>query len=171
MELHLLALMELNNQLLLNLYWEVLRYIRMPSLVDREKMKSPITPDTIREGLDSGDVMALDEQGDPGCLCTAGGEDVFVYPREIAAGSGEIAAIPFQWNIYRNRPQMRYTLASILIRKILYGVYPVGSYLPSLPELSERYGASLTTVRRTPGPAGGAGRHGILSGQGYPWYA
>ena len=44
---------------------------------------------------------------------------------------------------------MRYTLASILIRKILYGVYPVGSYLPSLPELAERYGASLTTVRRT----------------------
>ena len=70
--------------------------------------------------------------------------------REIAArGAEEIAAIPFQWNIYRNRPQMRYTLASILIRKILYGVYPVGSYLPSLPELSERYGASLTTVRRT----------------------
>lgn len=58
MELHLLALMELNNQLLLNLYWEVLRYIRMPSLVDRGKMKSPITPDTIREGLDSGDVVA-----------------------------------------------------------------------------------------------------------------
>ena len=39
------------------------------------------------------------------------------------------------------------TLASILIRKILYGVYPVGSYLPSLPELAERYGADVEKAR------------------------
>ena len=150
MELHLLALMELNNQLLLNLYWEVLRYIRMPSLVDRGKMKSPITPDTIREGLDSGDVVAWMNKAIRDVYVPLEERMFSFIHREIAArGAEEIAAIPFQWNIYRNRPQMRYTLVSILIRKILYGVYPVGSYLPSLPELSERYGASLTTVRRT----------------------
>lgn len=150
MELYLLALMELDNQLFLNLYWEVLRYIRMPSLVDRGKMKSLITPDTIREGLDSGDVVAwMNRAVWDVYVPLEEGLFSFIHRETAARGAEEIEAIPFQWNIYRNRPQMRYTLASILIRKILYGVYPVGSYLPSLPELAERYGASLTTVRRT----------------------
>lgn len=59
------------------------------------------------------------------------------------------AQIPFTWTIYRKRPQMRYTLASTVIREILWEVYPVGSYLPSLPKMAERYQVSLITVRRT----------------------
>ena len=30
--------------------------------------------------------------------------------------------IPFRWTIYRRRPQVRYTLASIIIREILWGI-------------------------------------------------
>lgn len=44
---------------------------------------------------------------------------------------------------------MRYTLASLLIREILYGTYPKGSYLPSLPQMERRYGVTLATLRRT----------------------
>lgn len=57
--------------------------------------------------------------------------------------------IPFTWTIYRQRPQVRYTLASTIIREILWEVYPVGSYLPSQPKLAERYQVSLITIRRT----------------------
>ncbi|WP_455616754.1 winged helix-turn-helix domain-containing protein [Eisenbergiella sp.] len=60
-----------------------------------------------------------------------------------------IRQIPFHWNIYRQRPQLRYTLSSRLIREIIKGMYPVGSYLPSIPELAKKYGVSAATVRRT----------------------
>ncbi len=57
--------------------------------------------------------------------------------------------IPFRWIIYRKRPQLRYTLASIIIREVLWEVYPEGSYLPSLPKMAEKYQVSLITIRRT----------------------
>jgi DNA-binding GntR family transcriptional regulator len=59
------------------------------------------------------------------------------------------AQIPFTWVIHRQRPQVRYTLASTIIREILWDVYPVGSYLPSQSKMAERYQVSLITVRRT----------------------
>ena len=60
-----------------------------------------------------------------------------------------VKQIPFSWIICRRRPQVRYTLASEIIREILWEDYPVDSYLPSLPKMAERYGVSLSTVRRT----------------------
>ena len=60
-----------------------------------------------------------------------------------------VRQIPFSWTIYRRRPQVRYTLASVIIREILWERYPVGSYLPSLPKMAEQYQVSLSTVRRT----------------------
>ena len=61
----------------------------------------------------------------------------------------DVQQIPFTWMIYRKRPQVRYTLAATIIREILWEVYPVGSYLPSLPKMAEQYNVSLITVRRT----------------------
>lgn len=61
----------------------------------------------------------------------------------------DVQQIPFTWTMYRKRPQVRYTLASTIIREIFWEVYPVGSYLPSLPKMAERYHVSLSTVRRT----------------------
>lgn len=57
--------------------------------------------------------------------------------------------IPFKWNIYRQRPQVRYTLATVILREILCGRYPPDSFLPSLQKMAEEYHVSLTTVRRT----------------------
>lgn len=148
--LYLSALKALDNRLALNLYWEVMRYIRIPSLLNRERLKHPIGEQTIRDGLDSGDAVSY---------LNAAFKDIYL-PMEDALfsfiqRSGEkfgldaAAQIPFRWNIYRQRPQMRYTLSSLLIREIVDGKYPVGSYLPSLPELVARYGVSLATARRT----------------------
>ena len=57
-----------------------------------------------------------------------------------------VPQIPFTWTMYRKRPQVRYTLASTIIQEIFWEVYPVGSYLPSLPKMAERYHVSLSTV-------------------------
>lgn len=150
MELYLLALAGLNNQLILNLYWEAMRYIRIPSLLNREKVKRPITERTIREGLEKGDVVAyLNETIRNLYLPMIDGLFSFLDQESADHGLSPVQPIHFQWNIYRQRPQMRYTLSSLFIREMMYGRYPVASYLPSLPELVQRYGVSLTTVRRT----------------------
>lgn len=59
------------------------------------------------------------------------------------------APIPFKWNIYRQRPQVRYSLAARIIGEIFWGRYPIGSFLPPLTEMAQQYGVSLITVRRT----------------------
>ena len=57
--------------------------------------------------------------------------------------------IPFRWNVYRQRPQLRYSFASQLIREIVDGS-PVGSYLLSLPQMVKRSHLPLMTVRHNP---------------------
>lgn len=149
-ELYVLALEELDNRLALNLYWEIIRYIRIPALLNREKVKAPIQDRANQEGVNSGEM--------PSCL---GGvvrdiylrleEKLFAFIRQGGTKYGLESAeqIPFRWNIYRQRPQLRYTLSSLLIREIVHGRYPIGTYLPSLPELEKQYCVSLATVRRT----------------------
>lgn len=52
------------------------------------------------------------------------------------------------WEQFRNRPQRRYSLASRIIREIIHGSYPASSYLPSLPQMVDRYGVGMNTIRR-----------------------
>ena len=59
-----------------------------------------------------------------------------------------IEPIVFKWRIRRQRPQMRYSLASAIVRGIMDGGYPIGSALPPLSQMAEQYGVSLNTVRR-----------------------
>ena len=111
----------------------------------------------------------LDEQGDPGCLCTAGGEDVFVYPPgDRGPGSGGNCG---------NSLSVEY-----IPKPAADALYPGFHPHPedsvrrlSGGKLSALTAGAVRAVRRLPdhgapypGPAGGAGRHGILSGKGYP---
>lgn len=149
-ELFLLVLRELDNWLALNLYWEVVRYIRVPALLDRGRYRDLIEGRAILAARESGDAasyltgaMRETYRG----LCTSVFD--FIGRAGPKYGLDPAQQIPFQWNIYRQRPQLRYTLASLLIREIVHGRYPIGGYLPSLPELAKRYGVSQATVRRT----------------------
>ena len=148
--LYLLALEELDNRLILNLYWEVMRYIRVPALLDRGRF---------RDLIEGQSILLAAEQGDAASYLGAAMKDtyfgleekLFAFIREAGPKYGLDPArqLPFRWNIYRQRPQLRYSLSSRIIRDIMQGKYPIGSYLPSFPELEQRYGVSLATVRRT----------------------
>ena len=134
-----------HNELLLSLFWQNMRYISYfyPPKHDRkanytaEDLLSAETANRLKQETDAYyyniylDIMSFIETN-----C----ENYQIDHED---------QIPFTWTIYRRRPQMRYTLASAIIREILWGVYPVGSYLPSLPQMAERYQVSLITVRRT----------------------
>lgn len=57
--------------------------------------------------------------------------------------------IPFQWNVYRERPQHCYSLAAELIKEIMiHSVYAAGDQLPSYGAMAKAYDVSFSTVRR-----------------------
>ena len=149
-KLYLMALKELDNRLAFNLYWEAMRYITLPSLLDRRRVKHPIDGQAILASLNSGDATGY-LSGRMAEIYLQLEEELFAFisRNSLKYGLESIEQIPFQWNIYRQRPQLRYTLSSLLIREIVYGKYPIGSYLPSLPAFAAQYGVSHATARRT----------------------
>ena len=110
-----------NNRLIINLFTEAIRYLRYPYLVDEEN------------SAHSNNMLV---------------QELFGF-MERSCGKYCLEPVAFRWNIYHQRPQLRYTLASRIIREIMYGKYPVESRLPSLPQMEKQYGVSLTTLRRT----------------------
>lgn len=149
-ELYVLALEELDNRLALNLYWEILCYIRIPTLLNREKVQYLIQEQMIQEDVNNKNAPSYFSRAVRDIYLQLE-EKLFAFIRQGSAKYGleSVGQIPFRWNIYRQRPQLRYTLSALLIREIVHGRYPVGTYLPSLPELEKQYGVSLATVRRT----------------------
>ncbi len=134
-----------HNELLLGLFWQNMRYISYfyPPKNDRkanyavEDLLSVETANRLKQETDAYYLnIYLDITG-------------FIETNYEKYHLDHEVQIPFTWTIYRQRPQMRYTLASTIIREVLWDVYPVGSYLPSLPKMAERYQVSLITVRRT----------------------
>lgn len=133
-----------HNDLLLNLYWQSLRYINFfyrPRIGDQtcaEARELPVQG-VMEEQWQSLEYSYQKIQGEVLNFIDS-------YSKEHHLEN--IRQIPFRWTIYRRRPQVRYTLASIMIREILWGHFPVGSYLPSLPNLAKQYQVSESTVRR-----------------------
>ena len=150
LELYLFALETLDNRLVLNLYWEVMSYIRVPALLDRDRFRDLVEERTILEALERKDAVAS-LSGVMKDTYFGLEAELFAFIRQAGPKYGLDSArqLPFQWNIYRQRPQLRYTLSSRLIREIVKARYPVGSYLPSIPELAKEYGVSPATIRRT----------------------
>lgn len=58
--------------------------------------------------------------------------------------------VPFEWKVYRERPQLCYSLSSRLIWHILIGgQLSPGDCLPSYGAMAAQYGVSFSTIRRT----------------------
>lgn len=146
-EMYIIALSTLKNRLILNLYWECISYIRFPYVASKKERH--ISREEFRENLSQDITTFLNREFDS--FYQQVEKDLFDFIKEAPAVCRieEDGQIPFRWNIYRQRPQLKYSVASLLIREILEGKYPAGSYLPSLPQMVERYGISETTVRRT----------------------
>ena len=123
-----------HNDLLLDLYWQFLRYINFLFYQENGKRRPPH-----RAGEPGFDCSYLNLQREVLNFVASYSADHPLENRE---------QIPFKWTIYRRRPQVRYTLASLIIREILWGRFPVGSYLPSMTKMAEQYQVSLSTVRR-----------------------
>lgn len=146
LELYLMVYGALDNGLILNLYWETIRYMRFPYLMNREES---------RRGLQA--LETLPEEEWISFLRRYLSQSyrqamhfmrLFIEESRVEFSLEKAEAIPFTWSIYRQRPQLRYTLSSRIIREIINGRYPVGKYLPSFAQLAEQYGVAKNTVRR-----------------------
>ena len=134
-----------NNELMLGLFWQSMRYISYfyPPRNDRNANFA------VEDLLSIEKAYCLKQETDSYYF------NIYLDIMDFIESNSEKyhleheAQIPFKWAIYRQRPQVRYTLASTIIREILWDVYPVGSYLPSLPQMAEQYKVPLITVRRT----------------------
>lgn len=156
-QLYVAALSSLNNDLILNFFWEVNRYTRVPYLCsEREIMNEINRYDIMKEMIKKIDTLAKDEiasylteklgqayeHGNAYRVLTS-------KPEKLKETEGQVEQIPFEWKFYHVRSQIRYSLGAQIIQEIMNGRYPVGSYLPSLPQLAKHYQASLITIRRT----------------------
>lgn len=141
--LYALLLSVLNNSLILNLYWEVDRYLRFSCLA------CPDVYDDIASGLFKSGRKR--EAGRSALQGAAGStiRQILGICRGTEVHDPAAEQVPFHWTIYRQRHQLCYTLAARIIRQIPAGVYPIGSYLPPLPKMAEELGVSLRTLRRT----------------------
>lgn len=68
---------------------------------------------------------------------------------QIVSPAKKERQIPFVWRIYRDRPQICYSLVSLLLHEIYMGRYRGKDFLPSYDKMAEEYQVSVSTVRRT----------------------
>ena len=146
-EFDYLCLHALDNGLLLNLYSEMIRYMRFPYLLSRkeDKFDGELTAGDSKERI----ATVLKYRSEAAYKSASEKLLDFIRTARQDYMLEKTEPLAFEWNIYRKRPQIRYTLVSRMIREIISGEYPAGSYLPSLPCMKERYDASLSTMRRT----------------------
>lgn len=135
----------LNNLLVLNLYWEVDRYIRFSYLCDwdvHDTLSSALFMNSREESVVQIESALQTTIGKTSCiLLNVCSQARSRYPAE--------EQFPFRWTIYRQRRQLCYTLVAQIIRKIAAGIYPVGGFLPTLSRMAEQLDVSLSTLRRT----------------------
>lgn len=136
----------LQNGLILNFNWEFLRYIRLPYLSSYEahlkRDRGLLYKETENETNFMRREISKDfEKGISQLLsfCSHAEDEYYLEKEE---------KIPFIWSVYRQRPQLCYTLVSRIIYEIIKGTYPIGSYLPATREMSEQLGVVHRTLRR-----------------------
>lgn len=141
----------LNNDLLMRLVWRTFMSLQAPFLSIRQNLKHfeaeenplinmiELCRNQDWEGLET-EVAAYQERLST-ALCSFYESQILMPP----AGK----QIEFHWYSYEKASQLRYSLGMEILISINRGVYPAGSFLPSLEKLSKEKHVSVSTVRRT----------------------
>ena len=74
--------------------------------------------------------------------------------------------ISFVWRVYSGHPQVCYDLSYRLLHEIYMGEYQTKEFLPSYEKMSEKYGVSVSTVRRTISMTNQLGATRSINGKG-----
>lgn len=141
----------LNNDLMMRLIWRIFMSFQMPFLSIKRNIKrveekeDPLLcmiqfcRNEDWEGLKTA-VVAFQELLSK-ALCRFCESQIMMSP----AGK----QIEFHWYSYEKASQLRYSLGMEILISVNRGLYPAGSFLPSLDKLSKEKHISVSTVRRT----------------------
>lgn len=144
----------LDNRMAVNLFHEIVGFYQFPHALNKKAVLQEAT-ETCRQ---------LSCQAAEACRKMDREELYRVYRRILDALGGIIDTIlaagsqenvlqepqVFDWGVYRERPQLCYSLAATIITDIMIDhKYTRGGYLPHYAELAEMSSVSLSTVRRT----------------------
>lgn len=153
--LHFFActLQKTENPLALNLFWEITLFLGFP-FTKESSVQTCYNSDTVRERLQRlvgliknkawevlEDTLISYQRSDVNTVIETMSKFVQSVPDE--------EKIPFSWRIYRERPQICYNLASLLLHEIYMGEYRHEQYLPSYEKMAVKYHVSVSTMRRT----------------------
>lgn len=146
MQFYFHVLEKFGNDLLLNFYWEMIRYIRFPYLEEPQSQAAR----QLAQAADDEAVITAQLGQALKAVSDQTLQDVLDFLEQGRAEYNLAAEpeVPFRWTVYRPRPQLCYSLVAQVIRKIGSGEYAAGSYLASQPEMAEEWGVSVSTVRR-----------------------
>lgn len=144
-------LQKMKNPLALNLFWETALFLGFPSLTQDEISgfyHAESFNNRLYRLIDSG------REKKSSLICEAHNAfvqditDKFIglWNQQIETGA---PVISFRWRIYRNRPQICYNLATLILHHIYFGEYSEADFLPSYQTMAEKYDVSLSTIRRT----------------------
>lgn len=145
-------LQQTKNPLVMNLFWEMSLYIGLPFIRDLDTEPYMKTIGTELAALCAAPEDPLNREHLSHTLLTFLG----VYSKKISEYlelqpdlSQQAEDIPFSWRIYRQQPQVCYSLASHILHDIYLGKCQGREFLPSYQKMAEQYGVSVSTVRRT----------------------
>lgn len=147
------VLQKLENPLILNLFWESSLFLGFPS---PSQIESPglynVTPakERIYQLIENGRKKSPKLIYDAQIAITRDFTDRYIdYLKEQIPKDAARKPLTFRWRIYRDRPQICYSLATRILHHIYLGEYCKDSFLPSYQSLAEKYEVSVSTVRRT----------------------
>ncbi len=157
LRLYMAVLSSLENDLILNFFWEINRYTRFPYLYsEREILKEIGRDDVMDKMVEKIDTLSKTQIAEYLTyelgLVYKNANDYLIEKIQTIKPDASLEKgmqIPFEWKFYHKRSQIRYSIGAQIILEILNGRYPVGSYLPSLPKMAKLYQASVITIRRT----------------------
>ena len=147
------ALQKTENPLVLNLFWEITLFQGFP-FTKRSSIQICYSSDMVREQLHRLVRLVKNKEWDvlEDTLISYQRNNVNIVTDTISRfvqSVPEEEKISFSWRLYRERPQICYDLASLLLHEIYMGEYRHQQYLPSYEKMAEKYHVSVSTMRRT----------------------
>lgn len=158
----------LNNNLLMRLVWQVFMFFQAPFVSIDSNVKNLTEEDNpllnmtrlCREKNWTALRIAIENFQSQ----LAAALHRFYESRITAPYSGP--QVEFQWSSYKKASQICYSLGMEILIGINRGVYPAGTFLPSLQEMAKEKNVSVITVRRTLALLGSIGVTKSINGLG-----
>ncbi len=163
-------LQKTQNPLVLNLFWESALYFGLPFSMEHRGQQL-YHPEISRQRLK--DLIAAGKEKNPQRILGAHAafqqdvsKKIMDYIGRRISVLPERKQVPFVWKVYRDRPEICCGLAIRVIHDIYLGDFKDAAFLPSYEKMAEKYGVSVSTMRRTIGVLNGLGATQSINGKG-----